>query len=299
MASYPDMELLEAEMAKVAAQVDAALEKVLPPVDGYEAQLLEAMRYATFAGGKRLRPFLVLASGQLYALPIETSTRIACALECVHTYSLVHDDLPCMDDDDLRRGKPTVHKTWDEATAVLAGDALLTLSFEILSDPQTHRDSHIRIDLINALAKAAGAHGMVGGQMIDLLSETTKLDMGTVTRLQQMKTGALIRFATESGAIAGGATQTERLALQAYAHDLGLAYQIVDDLLDIDGDAEEMGKATGKDGAKQTLVSLMGVERARMQAEMLAEQAVAHLEPFSEQAELLRLLPEFVINRRS
>jgi farnesyl diphosphate synthase len=295
----PDMALLTAEMADVATSIDKALEALLPPVDGYEAQVFEAMRYAVLAGGKRLRPFLVLASAALFDVPTARATRVACALECVHTYSLIHDDLPCMDDDDLRRGIPTTHKKYDEATAVLAGDALLTLAFEILADEATHHEPLVRSELVLSLAHEAGAHGMVGGQMIDMLAETMKLDIGAVTRLQQMKTGALIRCAVEAGAIMGRATKDQKHALQNYAHDLGLAFQIADDLLDIDGDPEEMGKAVGKDGDKETFVTLLGEERARMQAKMLADQAVIDLDPFDDKAELLRLLPHFVINRRS
>jgi farnesyl diphosphate synthase len=296
----PDIATLQAEMGKVAEAIDVALERLLPASEGYESRLLEAMRYATLAGGKRLRPFLVLASGALFDVPTDRSTRVACALECIHTYSLVHDDLPCMDDDDLRRGMPTTHRKFDEATAVLAGDALLTYAFELVSDPRTHHDPLVRAELTFAMAREAGAHGMVGGQMIDLMAETQELDMGAVTRLQQMKTGALIRFAVDAGAIMGRATKEQRHALQNYAHDLGLAFQIVDDLLDVEGTAEEMGKAVGKDegSGKATFVSLLGVERARTQAEMLAEQAGVHLEIFDDRAELLRLLPHFVINRR-
>jgi farnesyl diphosphate synthase len=296
----PDIATLQAEMGKVAEAIDVALERLLPPSEGHESRLLDAMRYATLAGGKRLRPFLVLASGALFDVPTDRSTRVACALECIHTYSLVHDDLPCMDDDDLRRGMPTTHRKFDEATAVLAGDALLTYAFELVSDPRTHHDPLVRAELTFAMAREAGAHGMVGGQMIDLMAETQELDMGAVTRLQQMKTGALIRFAVDAGAIMGRATKDQRHALQNYAHDLGLAFQIVDDLLDVEGTAEEMGKAVGKDqgSGKATFVSLLGVERARTQAEMLAEQAGVHLEIFDDRAELLRLLPHFVINRR-
>jgi farnesyl diphosphate synthase len=296
----PDIAVLQAEMGKVAEAIDLALERILPPAEGTEGRLMEAMRYATLAGGKRLRPFLVLASGALFEVPTDRSTRVACALECIHTYSLVHDDLPCMDDDDLRRGMPTTHRKYDEATAVLAGDALLTYAFEIVSDPRTHHDPLVRAELVHAMAREAGAHGMVGGQMIDLLAETNELDIGAVTRLQQMKTGALIRFAVEAGAIMGRATRDQRQALQNYAHDLGLAFQIVDDLLDVEGTEEEVGKKVGKDqnAGKATFVSLLGIERARTQARMLADQAGVHLEIFDEKAELLRLLPHFVINRR-
>lgn len=287
-------------MATVAKAVDGALERILPDAEDYEAQLFEAMRYATLAGGKRLRPFLVLASAALFDVPTDRATRAACALECIHTYSLVHDDLPCMDDDDLRRGIPTTHKKFDEATAVLAGDALLTYAFEILADPDTHHDPLVRAELVHALAKAAGGHGMVGGQMIDLLAADHDMKIGEVTRLQQMKTGALIRFAVEAGGIMGRATKDQHTALQNYAHDLGLAFQIVDDLLDVEGSEEEMGKAVGKDadGGKATFVSLLGIERARTQADMLASQAIVHLDVFDDRAELLRLLPHFVVNRR-
>ena len=300
LSEKPDIAILQEEMAQVAAAVEKALEKILPDVEDTEAQLLEAMRYATLAGGKRLRPFLVLASARLFDVPIERATRVACALECIHTYSLVHDDLPCMDDDDLRRGIPTTHKKYDEATAVLVGDALLTYAFEIVADPATHHDPLVRAELVHAMAREAGASGMVGGQMIDILAEERQMDIGEVTRLQQMKTGALIRFAVEAGGIMGRATKHQQQALQNYAHDLGLAFQIVDDLLDVEGSAEEMGKAVGKDAdsGKATFVSLLGVDRARTQAAMLADQAVVHLDIFDENAELLRILPHFVVNRR-
>lgn len=291
--------VLEVELSKTAALVEKALDELLPAAEGHEGRVAEAMRYAALAGGKRLRPFLVLSSANLFDVDDDRAMRVACALECVHTYSLIHDDLPCMDDDELRRGQPTTHIAFDEATAVLAGDALLTLAFEILGDVPTHEDARVRCELVVALARDAGTHGMVGGQMIDILAETTELDMGGVTRLQQMKTGALIRFAAESGAIMGRAMSDMRHALTAYAHDMGLAFQIIDDLLDIEGDAEEMGKAVGKDQNKATFVSLMGTDRARTQAEMLAEQARIHLDPFDSRADLLRQLPQFVINRRS
>lgn len=299
MSQTPNSAVLEVELSKTATLVEKALDELLPPVDGHEGRVAEAMRYAALAGGKRLRPFLVLSSANLFDVDDDRAMRVACALECVHTYSLIHDDLPCMDDDALRRGQPTTHIAFDEATAVLAGDALLTLAFEILGAVPTHEDARVRCELVVALARDAGTHGMVGGQMIDILAETTELDMGGVTRLQQMKTGALIRFAAESGAIMGRAMSDMRHALTAYAHDMGLAFQIIDDLLDIEGDAEEMGKAVGKDHNKATFVSLMGTDRARTQAEMLAEQARIHLDPFDSRADLLRQLPQFVINRRS
>jgi len=226
--------------------------------------------------------------------------RVACAIECIHTYSLIHDDLPAMDDDDLRRGKPTAHKAYGEATAILAGDGLQTLAFEILADPKTHSDPHVRCDLISAIAKASGIHGMVGGQMSDLAAEGKKLELGEVTRLQQMKTGALISFSTDAGAILGKASKQKRHLLQGYAHDLGLAFQIADDLLDHEGTPEETGKATQKDAkkGKATFVSLMGAERARQQAAMLAEQAISHLNDFGDKALLLRALAQYVVDRR-
>ena len=299
MADFADITILEVELSKSAALVEKALDDILPPTDGHEGRVVEAMRYAALAGGKRLRPFLVLSSASLFDIDENRAMRVACALECVHTYSLIHDDLPCMDDDDMRRGQPTIHKEFDEATAVLAGDALLTFAFEILADIRTHEDARVRCELITALAKASGAHGMVGGQMIDILAEGITLDMDGVTRLQQMKTGALIRFGAEAGAIMGRASSDLRHALHAYAYDIGLAFQIVDDLLDVVGDAEEMGKAVGKDHNKATFVSLMGQDRASLQAERLAEQAQIHLDPFDSRADLLRLLPQFVITRRS
>lgn len=299
MVDSADIAVLEVELSKSASLVEKALDDILPSADGHEGRVIEAMRYAALAGGKRIRPFLVLSSASLFDIDEDRAMRVACALECVHTYSLIHDDLPCMDDDDMRRGQPTTHKEFDEATAVLAGDALLTFAFEILAGIPTHEDARVRCELIAALAKESGAHGMVGGQMIDILAEEMTLDMGGVTRLQQMKTGALIRYGAEAGAIMGRASSELRHALHAYAHDIGLAFQIVDDLLDVEGDAEEMGKAVGKDHNKATFVSLMGQDRARTQAEMLAEQARIHLDPFDSRADLLRLLPQFVITRRS
>ncbi len=219
----------------------------------------------------------------------------------VHSYSLVHDDLPAMDDDELRRGKPTCHIKFDEATAILAGDALLTYAFEILGHPDTHPDGGVRAALVVALAKAAGPHGMVGGQMLDLMAEERNLDMEQITRLQRLKTGMLIAVACEAGAILGRAQEAARHALAAYAHDLGLAFQIADDLLDVEGDTEVVGKKTGKDAeaGKETFVSLLGVGRARDQARMLIDQAIAHLDPFEARADTLRDLARYVIDRNS
>jgi farnesyl diphosphate synthase len=259
------------------------------------------MRYSTLGGGKRLRPFLVMEGARLFGVNENCALRVACAIEMVHCYSLVHDDLPAMDNDDLRRGRPTTHIKYDEATAILAGDGLLTRAFEVLAHPSTHGDAQVRADLVLALAAAAGAEGMVGGQMIDLAAEHQALDINTITRLQRLKTGALIAFSAEAGAILGKAPAAARQALIGYAHDLGLAFQIADDLLDTEGSAEDVGKKTGKDAArgKATFVSILGIERARSQADMLAEQACGHLDMFAERAELLRQLARFVVERKS
>ena len=291
---------LDSALRECSDDIARELHGILPEADGPESRVHEAMRYATLVGGKRLRPFLVLTSAELFGVSRSSSLRVAAAVELVHTYSLIHDDLPCMDDDDLRRGQPTVHVKYDEATAVLAGDALLTLAFEVLGDETCNPDPLIRANLVVALAQAAGAHGMVAGQMIDLIAETVEFDVSKITRLQQLKTGALIAFSCESGAILGRASDQMRHALHAYAHDLGLAFQIVDDLLDAEGDAEAMGKAVGKDEArgKATFVSVLGIERARTQARMLADQAASHLDPFGEKANLLRDVAAFVIDRK-
>jgi farnesyl diphosphate synthase len=280
---------------------DSILDGLLKMPPGLEARVYEAMRYSALAPGKRLRPLLVLASSQLFGVARRSSLQVAAAIEMVHAYSLIHDDLPAMDNSDLRRGRPTCHKAFDDATAVLAGDGLLTMAFEALSHPDTHGDPAVRCELVAALASAAGAAGMVGGQMIDLIAETQTLELGAITRLQRMKTGALIAFACEAGAILAKAAPEARLALRGYAHDLGLAFQIADDLLDVEGSAEETGKPVGADAAagKATFVSILGVERARAQAELLINQAVAHLDLFEQRAELLRQVARFVIDRRT
>lgn len=290
---------IEQAISTTAEAVEKALDRLLPQPEGLESRLLEAMRYAVFNGGKRLRPFLVVATADLFGVDKTRSLRVAAAIECLHSYSLVHDDLPAMDDDDLRRGKPTTHKQYDEATAILVGDALQSLAFEILASEKTHTDPHVRIDLVRALAKAAGPHGMVGGQMIDIEADHMELDMGGVSRLQQLKTGALMCFSAEAGAILGKADDHRRSQLLAYARDLGLAFQIADDLLDYQGDAAIVGKAVGKDveQGKATFVSLMGAERAQQQANMLADQAVSHLKDFGERAILLQGLAKFVVHR--
>ncbi len=292
---------LKDALAKTAAEIEATLDSQLALPDGPEALLVEAMRYATLDGGKRLRPFLVMQSAALFSVSNSSALRAAAAVEMVHCYSLVHDDLPAMDDDDLRRGRPTVHKKFDEATAILAGDALLTLAFKVLAHPATHGDPAVRAELVVSLSDAAGAAGMVGGQVLDLMAEKTTLDIGGITRLQRLKTGAIIACAAEAGAILGKAPAQARQALRAYAHDLGLAFQIADDLLDIEGSAEEVGKRTGKDAArgKATFVSLLGPQRARDQARMLADQAAKHLDLFAEKADLLRDVARWVVDRRN
>ena len=290
---------MESLIRRNAAAVEDKLRALLPAREGPEARLLEAMAYSALAGGKRLRPFLVIASSEMFGVARECALRVAAAVEMVHTYSLVHDDLPCMDDDALRRGKPAAHIAFDEATAVLAGDALLTLAFEVLAEAETHSDPEVRCEIIRTLAAAAGCRGMVGGQMIDLQAENQALDAGAITRLQQLKTGGLIDFSCESGAILGKAPRQLRHALRAYAHDLGLAFQIADDLLDSQGSAAELGKGVGKDDrrGKATMVALLGPERARTQAEMLARQAASHLDAFAEKAETLRAVADFVVTR--
>ena len=298
---WPDSVSVEEAAAITVRLTDAVLDRLLAVPAGLESRVYEAMRYSALSPGKRLRPLLVLASARLFGVSGRSALQVAAAIEMVHAYSLIHDDLPAMDNSDLRRGRPTSHKRFDEATAVLAGDGLLTMAFEALADPDTHGDAAVRIELVGTLAAAAGATGMVGGQMIDLIAEKQPLDIGAITRLQRMKTGALIAFSCEAGAILAKAAAELRLALRGYAHDLGLAFQIADDLLDIEGSSAETGKPIGADAAagKATFVSILGVERARAQAELLVEQAVAHLDLFEERAELLRQVARFVVNRRS
>jgi farnesyl diphosphate synthase len=289
-------------LADAARLTDSLLAKLLEPPQGPESRVFEAMRYSALAPGKRLRPFLVLASSRLFSVAKRSALQVAAAIEMVHAYSLVHDDLPAMDDSDLRRGRPTCHKQFDEATAVLAGDGLLTEAFAVLADSDTHGDPGVRCELVGELAKAAGANGMVGGQMFELLAEhDPSLDIGAITRLQRLKTGALIAFSCESGAILGKAAPELRVALRGYAHDLGLAFQIADDLLDVEGTAEVTGKPVGSDAAagKATFVSILGAERARAQADLLVRQAIAHLDLFEERAELLRQAARFVVERRT
>jgi farnesyl diphosphate synthase len=259
------------------------------------------MRYATLGGGTRLRAFLVMQSASLFSVSETCAARVASSIEMLHAYSLVHDDLPAMDDDDLRRGKPSTHKQFDEATAILAGDALQCRAFEVLAEHDTHSDPQARCELVAALGAAAGARGMAGGQMIDMVTEGQVLDGPAVTRLQALKTGRLIQFSCEAGAILGRAQSHQRHLLAAYGRDLGAAFQIADDLLDVEGDEAEIGKTVGKDAAagKATMVAVLGVAMARAHADALSRQAAAHLDGFGEKAALLRDLAAYVLQRRS
>lgn len=280
-------------------KIQKTISSLLPQTDLAEAPLFDAMRYSALGGGKRLRPFMVMEGARVFGVDPARARRVAAAAEFVHCYSLVHDDLPAMDNSDTRRGKPALHKAYDEATAVLAGDALLTLAFETLADPETHEDPRVRIELVGLLAGAIGMHGMVGGQMLDLIGEKQEFDVGTISRLQRLKTGKLIAFCCEAGAILGKANPAHRQSLRNYAHDLGLAFQVTDDLLDIEGRAEEIGKPTGQDAKKATFVSTMGIEQARQRAEMLVEQAVSHLRVFDGgRVDLLKDLAYYVLERR-
>ncbi|MGB8843506.1 MAG: polyprenyl synthetase family protein [Aliidongia sp.] len=301
-ALWSDPTSLSAALADSVRAVDAVTDRLLARPDGPEARVYDAMRYAALAPGKRLRPFLVLASSHLFGVSRTSALQAAVAIELLHTYSLVHDDLPAMDDSDLRRGRPTCHKAFDDATAILAGDGLLTLAFDVLADPDTHGDPAVRVELVSCLAKAAGCAGMVGGQMIDLLAEHDHtLDIGAITRLQRLKTGALIAFSCEAGAILGKASAEHRRALIGYAHDLGLAFQIADDLLDAEGTAAETGKSVGRDAeaGKATFVSILGLDGARKQATALVAQAIGQLDCFGAPADLLRQVAHFVVARKS
>lgn len=292
---------LKKALAENASAVEKSLLQLLPDGDELEARVYEAMRYAVMVGGKRLRPFLVMSTANLFDVRKDCAMRAAAAIEMVHTYSLVHDDLPAMDDDDMRRGQPSTHRKFDEATAILAGDALLTMAFEVLADADTHSDANVRCKLVSTLAKAAGAEGMVGGQMIDLEAENSDLDNAGITRLQQLKTGRLILWSCEAGAILGKAERESQIALAAYAHDIGLAFQITDDILDIEGDEAELGKTVGKDleQGKATFVSLLGMDQAKARAAMLSEQAIEHLARFDNRAEPLRAVARFIVDRKS
>lgn len=296
---------LDEALAAAAARTEAMLARCLPPESGApgEAELAAAMRYAVLGGGKRLRAFLSLETARLFGTDGSGAERVAAAVECLHAYSLVHDDLPAMDDDDLRRGKPTVHRVWDEATAILAGDALQALAFEILANPATHPKGDVRARLVLGLARAAGHAGMVGGQAIDLAAARAAGPLGfdEVRRLQALKTGALIAFAAEAGAILAEAPEPDLARLRAYARALGEAFQVADDLLDVTGSEAEVGKRLGKDAAagKATFVDILGVEGARARAAELAEAAAAELAAYGPRAALLAAAARFVVTRRS
>jgi len=287
-------------LTEIADRVTVALDQLIPPAQGPEADLMRAMRHSALANGKRMRPFYVIETGAMFDGAEKSLLRTAAALECVHCYSLIHDDLPCMDDDDFRRGQPTVHKAFDEATAVLAGDALLTLAFKILANRETHQDPHIRLKLLERLSDASGALGMVGGQMIDMLETDSPRDLNTITRMQRLKTGALISYSVEAGGIIGGANEAERQALHGFAHDLGLAYQISDDLLDATGTEADVGKPlrTDETAGKANFVTLLGVEQARERVRLLAAQAKEHLAIFRNRANIVQQSVDFVLDRK-
>lgn len=293
---------LQDRMSNAVEDVNQTISRLLPQTDLAEAPLYEAMRYGTLNGGKRLRPFLVLESSALFGVDQMRARRTAAAVEFVHCYSLIHDDLPAMDNAQLRRGKPSTHVAFDEATAILAGDALLGLAFEVLSDSDTHEDPRVRCELVTMLAHAAGPQGLCGGQMLDLIGEKADFDLGTISRMQRMKTGKLISFACEAGAVLGKAGEPQRKALVNYANDLGLAFQVTDDILDVEQAAATTGKDSGKDAqsGKSTFVSTMGVEQAKARAEMLVAQAKRHLHVFDGgRADTLKEVADYVLKRRA
>ena len=291
--------ILGAALTDISHDIDHLFDRFLTVPADARAPLYNAMRHASIGGGKRMRPLLVVAAAALFNVDRNAALRVGCAIEAIHVYSLIHDDLPCMDDDDMRRGKPTVHKAFSEAIAVLAGDSLHAFAFELLVDGATHADPFVRIELIDGLARASGPGGMAGGQMMDIAAETSAFDLAAVTRLQAMKTGALIAFSVEAGAILGRLPPEGRSSLRGYARDIGLAFQIADDLLDIEGDADLAGKALRKDEekGKATFLSLLGVDRARAQAGMLVEQAIGHLHSFGAEADLLRAIARYAVER--
>lgn len=279
----------------IAREVDGLFDAMLPA----GGKLAEAMRYAAIGGGKRLRPLLLTATAAMHGVDRSQALRAAIAIESIHAYSLVHDDLPCMDDDAMRHGKPSTHKAFGEAVAVLAGDALQSFAFEVLADPATSGDPFVRSELVQVLAIASGAPGMVGGQMLDIEGEGQALDLAAITRMQQLKTGALLSAAVEMGAVLGKVPAEGRMHLKGYARDIGLAFQIADDLLDHTGDEAKAGKALRKDAeaGKQTFVALLGADRAREQARMLVDQAIAYLGSYGQEADLLRALARYIVER--
>jgi farnesyl diphosphate synthase len=291
----------EQHLRAYAAVIEAHLDGLLPLAGARAPRLIEAMRYALLAPGKRIRPFFVFESARLFGVDARQALQAGAAIECIHCYSLIHDDLPAMDDDDLRRGRPTVHKAFDEATAILAGDALLTFAFEILSAPETHSDAGLRIELVRELARAAGKDGMAGGQMLDLEAESTRIaDIGRIVTLQAMKTGALFRFACLAGAILGKAGMAERQALAVYADRIGLAFQITDDILDVESSSATLGKTTGKDQAagKATFVDLLGLTGAKAEARKLTEEAKDAMRRFGDRAHVFMAAGDSVIGRK-
>lgn len=294
-----DTGLLKPALKAIAEDIDKSFDLLLPVPGDPRDRLVEAMRYATIGGGKRVRPLLVCATAALFGVSREAAVRVGTAIEAIHVYSLIHDDLPCMDNDALRHGKPTVHLAFDDAAAVLAGDALHDFAFEVLSDPATSGDPFTRIELIRTLATASGMNGMCGGQMMDIVAETSSFDLPTVTRLQQLKTGALLSASVEMGAILGKVPPEGRTHLRGYARDIGLAFQIADDLLDAEGDEAAAGKALRKDEAqgKETFLSLLGADRAREQARILVDQAIEFLASYGPEADLLRELARFIVER--
>ncbi|MFN3423215.1 MAG: polyprenyl synthetase family protein [Novosphingobium meiothermophilum] len=290
---------LKPALKAIAEDIDKSFDLLLPVPGDPRDRLVEAMRYATIGGGKRVRPLLVCATAAMFGVARDAAVRVGTAIEAIHVYSLIHDDLPCMDNDALRHGKPTVHLAFDEAAAVLAGDALHDFAFEVLSDPATSGDPFTRIELIRTLATASGLNGMCGGQMMDIVAETSSFDLPTVTRLQQLKTGALLSASVEMGAILGRVPPEGRTHLRGYARDIGLAFQIADDLLDAEGDEAAAGKALRKDErqGKETFLSLLGADRAREQARLLVDQAIQHLSSYGPEADLLRELARFIVER--
>jgi farnesyl diphosphate synthase len=291
--------LLADGLKRIQREVDAAFDYILPLPDDARARLVEAMRYAAIGGGKRVRPLLVATVAEMYGASRGAAVRAGCAIEAIHVYSLIHDDLPCMDDDAMRHGKPTLHVAFNEALAVLAGDSLHALAFELLAGHEVSHDPFIRAELVSCLARASGHNGMAGGQVMDMAAEEEQFDLQGVTRLQQLKTGALLMCAVEMGAILGKVPEEGRHHLRNYARDIGLAFQIADDLLDHEGDEELAGKALRKDEGqgKATFVSLMGPEKAREQARFLSQQAIGHLSAHGEEANLLRALARYIVER--
>ncbi len=291
---------LDLESRRVSRAVDAIFAHLLRSPGDSRDRLFEAMRHAAIGGGKRLRPLLAVAAARLFAIDERRAIRVGAAIEAIHVYSLIHDDLPCMDDDDVRRGKPTVHKAFGEATAILAGDSLHALAFEILADAETHEDPFVRSDLVLELARASGPSGMAGGQMMDLAAEGAALDLPAITRLQQLKTGALIEYSVEAPCIMVRLPADARTPYRGYARNIGLAFQIADDLIDHAGDSRAAGKRTGKDAeaGKATFLSVFGPERAEQQARFLVNQAIEHLADHGSEADLLRALARFSIDRK-